>query len=155
MKKSLNLKQQRFVTEYLKDQNAKQAAIRAGYSKKNAETIGPRLSRKVQVRTEIETKLQKLQEKTLVTKEFVIGSLKEIANRCMQKVPVMVFDKEEKTLRQAVDEDGEGVWEFDSSGANKSLELLGKHIGAFTEKVDVTSGGRSLVDILREVHGDA
>ena len=36
-------KQQRFVAEYLIDLNATQAAIRAGYSKKTADRIGPEL----------------------------------------------------------------------------------------------------------------
>ena len=36
-------KQERFVAEYLKDLNATQAAIRAGYAKKNADVTGPRL----------------------------------------------------------------------------------------------------------------
>ena len=36
-------RQQRFVAEYLIDLNATQAAIRAGYSKKTADRIGPEL----------------------------------------------------------------------------------------------------------------
>jgi phage terminase small subunit len=40
---ALNPKQRRFVAEYLIDLNATQAAIRAGYSKKNADVTGPRL----------------------------------------------------------------------------------------------------------------
>ena len=39
----LNPKQKRFVSEYLIDLNAKQAAIRAGYSPKTAEVQASRL----------------------------------------------------------------------------------------------------------------
>lgn len=39
----LNVKQTKFVLEYLKDLNATQAAIRAGYSEKTAHSQGPRL----------------------------------------------------------------------------------------------------------------
>jgi phage terminase small subunit len=39
----LTPKQQLFVDEYLKDRNATQAAIRAGYSPKSADVNGPRL----------------------------------------------------------------------------------------------------------------
>jgi phage terminase small subunit len=39
----LTAKQQRFVREYVKDSNASQASIRAGYSRKNANVNGPRL----------------------------------------------------------------------------------------------------------------
>jgi phage terminase small subunit len=38
--KELTPKQTRFVAEYLKDLNAKQAAVRAGYSEKTAEVQG-------------------------------------------------------------------------------------------------------------------
>jgi phage terminase small subunit len=45
----LNPKQQRFVEEYLKDLNATQAAIRAGYSAKTAQEQGSRLLSNVMV----------------------------------------------------------------------------------------------------------
>lgn len=41
--RGLTAKQARFVQEYLKDQNATQAAIRAGYSAATANKAGPRL----------------------------------------------------------------------------------------------------------------
>jgi phage terminase small subunit len=46
----------------------------------------------------------------------------------------MVFDPINKAMAQKVDEDGNNVWEFDSSGANKALELLGRHLAMFTDK---------------------
>lgn len=39
---------------------------------------------------------------------------------------------------QAIDEEGRNVWQFDAKGANKSLELLGKHIGMFVERRELT-----------------
>ncbi|AHE72114.1 terminase small subunit [Enterobacter ludwigii] len=45
----LNDQQRLFVAEYLKDRNATQAAIRAGYSEKNADKIGPELLGKTRV----------------------------------------------------------------------------------------------------------
>ena len=33
---------------------------------------------------------------------------------------------------------------IDPAGANKALELLGKHIGMFSDKMDVTSNGQTL-----------
>jgi len=41
--RNLTPKQQRFVQEYLVDLNATQAAVRAGYSRRNADKIGPEL----------------------------------------------------------------------------------------------------------------
>lgn len=46
-------KQERFCDEYMIDLNAKQAAIRAGYSPKTAEQIGNQLLHKTSVLTEI------------------------------------------------------------------------------------------------------
>ena len=43
MARKLTPKQELFVQEYLIDLNATQAAIRAGYSVKNADKIGPEL----------------------------------------------------------------------------------------------------------------
>ena len=34
-----------------------------------------------------------------------------------------------------------GDEKFEAAGANKSLELLGKHLGLFTEKLQVTGDG--------------
>lgn len=42
----MNCKQQLFISEYLQDFNATQAAIRAGYSKKTAYSIGNELLKK-------------------------------------------------------------------------------------------------------------
>lgn len=128
----LTPKQQRFVDEYLIDLNAKQAAIRAGYSEKSAEAQGSVLLSTPKVKHAIQSKQLETQARTQVTADFVIGGLVEVANRCMQKVPVMEFDPVAKMKRQKIDEDtGNGVWEFDSGGANKALELLGKHLGVF------------------------
>ena len=127
----LNPKQQRFVEEYLIDLNAKQAAIRAGYSAKSAEVQGSVLLSNPKVKHAIQSKQLEIQSRTQVTADFVIGGLVEVANRCMQKVPVMEFDPVAKGRRQAEDGEGNGVWQFDSGGANKALELLGKHLGVF------------------------
>lgn len=124
-------RQQRFVEEYLIDLNAKQAAIRAGYSAKSAEACASRLLTTAKVKHAIQSKQLETQSRTQVTVDFVIGGLVEVANRCMQKVPVMEFDPVAKGRRQAEDGEGNGVWQFDSGGANKALELLGKHLGVF------------------------
>jgi len=49
----------------------------------------------------------------------------------MQRIAVMRFDREARTMVQETTEDGEGVWTFDSAGANRALENLAKHIGYF------------------------
>lgn len=127
----LTPKQQRFVEEYLLDLNATQAAIRAGYSAKTADRIGPRLLGNVGVARAIEDATKKRAERAEVDAEYVVRNLREVAERCMQKRPVLNMKGE-----QVVDEEGNAKWTFDSKGANRALELLGKHIGMFTDKVD-------------------
>lgn len=58
----LTAKQKRFVQEYLIDLNATQAAIRAGYSKKSAHSIGPENLEKPEIKQAIEEKLKQIDE---------------------------------------------------------------------------------------------
>lgn len=52
--KPITLRQERFVSEYMKDGNATQAAIRAGYSERSAYQIGHMLLRTEAVATRVE-----------------------------------------------------------------------------------------------------
>ncbi len=120
----LNDKQKRFADEYLLDLNATQAAIRAGYSKKTAQEQGSRLLSNVMVSEYIEKQKERRQKKTEITQEWVLINLKKVFERCMQEEAV-------------TDREGNfsGVFEFAHSGATRSLELLGKHLGMFAERV--------------------
>lgn len=129
----LTPKQQRFVEEYLVDLNATQAAVRAGYSQKTASSIGEENLRKPEIQQAIAQAKAKRSEKVNITAEYVLGNLVEVAERCMQKRPVLNMKGE-----QVVDEDGANKWTFDSKGANRALELLGKHVGCFTDKVELS-----------------
>ena len=75
-------------------------------------------------------------QKTLVDAHYVVERLKVVAERCLQAHPVMVWDPKQKAMVQKVDEDGNHVWEFDSVGANRALELLGKHKAMFTDNIN-------------------
>ena len=65
-------KKQRFVEEYLVDNNATQAAIRAGYSARTAESQGCRLLRDVKVSEAIAKGRKKISEKLEITRERLI-----------------------------------------------------------------------------------
>lgn len=123
---ALNPKQAQFVREYLIDFNALGAAIRAGYSQKTAGQIGHRLLKNVEIQAALQKAQDKRAEKTGITAEYVLNSLKNVAERCQQEVPVV--DKEGKEI---------GEWRFEPAGANKALELLGKNLKLFTEKIDL------------------
>jgi len=130
--KKPTVKQQKFIDEYLIDLNATQAAKRAGYSPKTAKSQGQRLLTKEEIHAQIEKKLAKNAEKAGITAQKVIEGLIEVNARCLQKKPVMVWDKAERKMKQKTDPDtGEGIWNFDSTGANRSLELLGRYLGLF------------------------
>jgi len=65
--------------EYLIDLNATQAAIRAGYSAKNADKVGPRLVGKSGVAAAVQAAKAKRSEATGITAEEVIRELRALA----------------------------------------------------------------------------
>jgi phage terminase small subunit len=133
----LTPKQQRFVEEYLIDLNATQAAIRTGYSEKTAKEQASRLLTNANISRAIEEAVKSRSERTEITQDYVLTGLKEVAERCLQRKRVMVFDHVEKCMVQAEDEETwQGIWTFDSTGANRAFELLGKHLKLFTDKTE-------------------
>jgi len=137
---ALTPKQKRFVAEYLVDLNATAAAIRAGYSKKTAEVIGYENLRKPQIEQAVRLEMDNLQKRTEVTQDYVIGKLREIAD---------------KDASDAQDSD------LKYSNKIKALELLGKHLGAWEPKDDgpkdeIEEDGlsRSLRELGKELESD-
>ena len=131
MAHKLTAKQERFVAEYLVDLNATQAAIRAGYSAKTAGQQAEQLLKKLEIHAAGEAGKAKRSQKVGVTAEYVVESLREVAERCLQRAPVLgAFGQ------QATDAEGNAIWKFDSKGAIGALGLLGKHVGMFTERTE-------------------
>lgn len=106
-------KQRRFVGEYMVDLNATQAAIRAGYSPKTAEVIGNQLLKKTLVSNEILKRKAKLSNVVNWTAADVLKRLARLAD--------------------------EG---YKDSDKIKALELIGRHIGMFQDKVELSGGVR-------------
>ena len=129
-------KQTAFVREYLVDLNATQAAIRAGYSERTASRIGPQLLEKTWVRETIEKAQAKRAQRVEVTQDYVLSNLVEVVERTMQRAPVT-----DRKGEQVTDEEGRAVWTFDAKGANRALELLGKHLGIFADRVRAEVSG--------------
>lgn len=117
----------------MKDCNGAAAARRAGYSAKTSHEKGSQLLAIISVQEEIQKSLAKVTEECEVTVRFVLEGFLEVAERCLQRKPVIVFDREEKKYIQEEDGDGHGIWTFDASGANKALEMLGKYKAMFTD----------------------
>jgi phage terminase small subunit len=119
---SLTQLQQRFIEEYLIDLNATQAAKRAGYSEKTAYSQGQRLLKNVEIQQAVHEAQKNLSERTGITHAEVIEGLK-----------------------------GEAL--YYGEGASHSARVsawahLGKHLGMFTDKLDVTSGGDKLRQVM-------
>ena len=131
MAKELNDKQKLFCQEYLKDLNATQAAIRAGYSEKTARNIACENLTKPYIQEYIQELQEGIKKRNQITVDEIMQDLIEVKNRCLQNVPVMYFDKIDKEWKHEGKEDGEPVYKFDSNGATKALNLLGKIIGAY------------------------
>lgn len=75
----LTAQQRRFVAEYLKDGNATQAAIRAGYSKKSAEQIGYQLLQKTSVAQAIAQQQKASISRTLGGADEVLAQMWQLA----------------------------------------------------------------------------
>lgn len=129
-------KQKEFVRQYLVDLNATQAAIRAGYSMKTAYRQGADLLQKTSIREAIEKAQAKRARRVEVTQDYVLSNLVEVVERTMQRAPVT-----NRKGEQVTDEEGRAVWTFDAKGANRALELLGKHLGIFTDKIRAEVSG--------------
>ena len=107
----LTPKQHRFVTEYLVDLNASQAALRAGYSPRTAPQQGSRLLKNVDVQAAIATQQSQQLQAVEVRIEDVLRDLKAIAHTDLQTLS-------EQSGIQA-------RW----ADKLKALELLMKHLG--------------------------
>ena len=121
----MNEKQKRFADHYLVLNNGTKAAIAAGYSEKTARIKASQLLVLEDVELYIEERRKKISEVSLIDAAWVQNRFKDISDRCMTAVPVMIFDGT-KMIES-------GEYKFDSSGANKATENLGKLIGAYVK----------------------
>lgn len=145
---ALTPKQERFISEYLIDLNATQAAIRAGYSPKTANEQGSQLLANLSVRAHIDKAIAEQSKRTGINADRVIKELARIA--FVNPADVLNFNN--ATVLTDADRDDtasilsvkvkyfEGeVSEREVKMADKikALELLGKHLGMFTDKIDI------------------
>lgn len=104
-------KKARFCEEFMVDMNATQAAVRAGYSQRSAKYIGAELLAQPAVAARIAELRAAVQVRTDVTIDQVVAELWRNA---------MTAQKRE-----------------DFKSSNRALELLGKHLGMFPDKLTV------------------
>ena len=147
---TLTPKQQVFATEYLIDLNATQAAIRAGYSGKTAESQASRLLRNVKVKERIQELADKRAERTQITSDKV---LEEIAKIAFSNIADYIEIQEDGTVQidlsklnrgkaaalssVTVDEikDGRRI-KLNMCDKLKALDQLGRHLKLFTDRIE-------------------
>lgn len=150
---ALTAKQERFCEEYILDLNATQAAIRAAYSEDTARSIASELLTKPDIQARIDELKAERSTRTDISADYVLSGLKEVAERCLQRVPVLEWNYGTKSLEHKKDVEGNDIWEFDSTGANRAFELLGKHVGVF-EKDNRQKAAVIRVEIPEDEPGD-
>ena len=108
-------KQRLFVEEYLIDLNATQAAIRAGYSAKNADKIGSELLGKTRVAAAVMARMKVRSERLAID-----------ADRVLQEIAKFAF----------APLDTSEAAEVKVSEKLSALKLLGEHLGLFVQRRD-------------------
>lgn len=164
-------KQKRFCEEYLVDLNATQAAIRAGYSPDTAYSIGAENLKKPEIRARIDKAMAERSKRTGVNAERVLRELAKIAfvNAPdvidLDKAVVLDSATPDDTaaisgvkVKRSITDSGETIErEIKLSDKIKALELLGKHLGMFTDKMElsgkVETGSDKLDAILQQLKG--
>ena len=162
-------KQKRFVEEYLIDLNATQAAIRAGYSPDSAKEIGSENLTKPDIAKAVDQAIAERSRRTGVNADRVVRELAKIAfvnaGEVVDLDTALLMDKisdDDMAAIQSVKvktfgEDGVER-EVKLADKLKALELLGKHLGLFKDKVEINGNVKSdmsaLSNILNEIKGE-
>jgi phage terminase small subunit len=156
-------RRQRFVEEYLVDLNAAAAARRAGYTKNRSEVAGNELLTNPDVQAAIQAAIAARSARTEVTQDRVVAELAKVAFGDARKV--MTWGPNGLTLKassELTDEEAAFVAEVSETTTEhggtlklktndklKALELLGRHLGMFKEKVEVTGkDGEALAPVI-------
>lgn len=165
----INDRQKRFAEEYLVDLNAEQAAIRAGYSPRGAASRATMLKQTPAVAAEIKRLQKERSERTNVTADRVVEELARMGFSNMMDyirvqengsayVDLRALNRDQAAAIQEVtmEQVGEVMVDetmvpvrkikFKLSDKKGPLELLGKHLGMFSDKLNVNLTGKVEVD---------
>lgn len=150
---ALTPKQNRFVSEYLVDLNATKAAIRAGYAEKTAAQIAYNLLRRGDVQEALQEARDVQEKRTNITSDRILRELARIAfadasdyakvvsNGQLQAVeltPTEDLSLDQRAALASIEETQFGI-KVRTHDKVKALELLGKHLGIFTEKISIAA----------------
>jgi phage terminase small subunit len=158
MADKLSIKEEKFCAEYVVDENGTRAAIAAGYAPNSAAVAASRLLKKANIQAQIAKLRDKSLAKLEISRERVLAEIAKIAFLDPRK-----FFNSDGSVKQPgeIDDDtaaslaGLEVCElFEGAGEQKhaygllkkiriadkrsALELLGKHLKLFTDKVELS-----------------
>lgn len=127
----MTAKQMRFCDEYLIDLNATQAAIRAGYSEKNARNIASENLAKPNIRAYIDQRMAEKESELIADQDEVLKYLTAVLRGKTKSEVVVVenigdFMSEARTMQKAPDE----------KERLKAAELLGKRYGLYKDTIN-------------------
>lgn len=124
-KRKMTIKQQRFADYYIETGNATQAAIRAGYSKKYANTNVSKLLQNTTVSQYIEKRLDELQSKRVADQQEIMEFLTSVVRgEVSEPVPILNGDGHQKVVEL-----------IPSVQTRKAAAVdLGKRYGMWTDK---------------------
>lgn len=153
-KKPLTDQQERFCLEYIVDLNATRAAIRAEYSERSASELGYQLLQNPSVKARVDTLQKERAHRLQITADMVIESLLQIAKLDLSEaysgsgalLPIKDMPDHVRRSIAGVDVyedivDGQKLGEtvkVKISDRVKALELLGRHLKMFTDKIQLT-----------------
>ncbi len=133
MDRKLTELQKAFIAEYLKDFNGTQAFIRAREvtgkekpSNKAASVAGTHYLANPSIQVALKDLTKERRERVKIDQDWVVRKLIENVNRAMQAEPV--YDKEGNPI---------GEYTFQGKVAVMALGLLAKHVGGFSDKLDI------------------
>lgn len=161
----LNEKQKRFVSEYIIDLNAKQAAIRAGYSPKGAEPQASRLLSNAKIQVEIAKAMEDRGKRTGITQDRVLAELSAIAfakatdyvevddNGIVRIKPTAELTDEQKKAIASIKEGANGI-EIKLTDKTKALEMLSRHLGLFNDKLNVNVEAIEIIEDIGDLESD-
>lgn len=140
VQQKLRLKQRMFVNEYIVDFNATQAAIRAGYSERNAGNIASEHLEKAHIQQEIEEAVEHAERATLLTRTYILSTIYETVERCKRGEEVFNKNGEVTGTR------------YDNRAIIMGCELAGRYYRMWGEKDKGDSDGGSKVLIMGNVN---
>lgn len=157
---ALTPKQNQFVAEYTVDFNATAAAIRAGYSEKTAGQTAHKMLQSPQIQEAVKEAISAREARTQITGDRVLKELARIAFsdagdyakvvsippkktggipiQAVALTPTAELTADQRAAIASIEETQAGI-KVRTHDKVKALELLGKNLGLFTEKIAIAA----------------